>query len=507
MDILNKPEGPAADRRASPWALVRKLSSYPALLGALLVLATFVVTSEFRVDPDTWLHDVVGQHILSTHSWPKSDTYSFTATGAEWMAYEWLGEVALAQVMRIGGLQGWMGLLFSLASCLMLLIYYYAYLRCRNSKAAFAATAMVLPLAGVWFTLHPQLFGYVLLVIALICLEHFRHGRRWVLWLLPVVFLLWVNTHGTFVFGFCALGIYWLGGLVDLRAGSLLAERWPVNERIQMAAVVLVSLLACCVTPYGTRLLTYPCEVFFMQPQMNAAMESWQPIPFNIWHGQLFLAFVLLFFAAVAAFQPPIRIEELAFLFLAVVMTTLHTRALPLFVIAFAPQLAGLLDRWIPNYEPRKDLYSLNALFIILVALGVVRGFPSRGKLERTIAEGIPQGAVDYMRRHPQPQPMLNDLAWGGYMLYSLGPEQRVFMDCRIDIFEYTGVLSDYLKIMKIDPDTPWLLEKYHLRSCLIPSRAALATFLQNSPTWQKVYGDKMCALFARRSESAQGSQ
>lgn len=176
MAILNKLEGPAAVRRVPFWALVRKLSSYPVLLGALLVLATFVVTLAFRVDPDTWLHEVVGQRILSTHSWPKTDTYSFTAPGTGWMAYEWLADIALAQVMRMGGLRGWMGLLFGLASCLVLLIYYYAYLRCRNSKAACAATALVFPLAGVWFTLHPQLFGYVLLTITLICLEHFRQA-------------------------------------------------------------------------------------------------------------------------------------------------------------------------------------------------------------------------------------------------------------------------------------------------------------------------------------------
>ena len=177
MDSQERIASPSVSRRAQAGVILRRVSSYPVLLGALLVLATFVVTLEFRVDPDTWLHDVVGQRILSTHYWPRIDTYSFTAPGTEWMAYEWLADVALAQALRFGGLRGWMGLLFGLASCLILLTYYYAYLRCRNAKAAFAATALVLPLAGVWFTLHPQLFGYVLLVITLICLEHLDKWR------------------------------------------------------------------------------------------------------------------------------------------------------------------------------------------------------------------------------------------------------------------------------------------------------------------------------------------
>ena len=463
-----------------------------------MVLASFLVALMFQVDPDTWLHDRVGRDILSTHICPARDTYSFTAPGTEWMAYEWLADVALAGVKRAAGFEGWMELLFSLAGGMTLLIYYYAYLACRNPKAAFAATALVLPLAGVWFTLHPQLCGYVFLVITLICLEHFRQGRRAWLWLLPLVFLVWVNTHGTFIFGLAALVIYWLSGLVELRAGCLLARRWSVTERIQMAAVALASLLACCITPYGTRLLTYPAELVLMQPAMTANMVSWQSIPFNVWHGQLFLAYVLLFITAAAVFETPIRLEALALFFLAVVMTALHARALPLFAIVFAPMLASLLARWAPRYEPDKDLSALNAFLIIAIVAGVARGFPSEAKLSATLSEHHPQGAASYLRAHPETRGMFNELSWGGYLLDSLGPEQRVFIDCRIDIYEYTDVFEDYLQIMKVAPETLWLLEKYHVHACLMASQARLATLLGTLPEWKKVYGDRMCVLFVR---------
>ncbi len=185
MDIHERSVRPGADRRAPPWVLLRKVSSYPVLLGALLVLATLIVTSRFPVDPDTWWHLVVGQRILSVHSCPTAEIYSFTARGSEWIAHEWLGEVVLALAARAGGLLGLMRLLFGLAATTVLLTYYYAYLRCRNPKAAFTATALVLPLLSVWFSLHPQLLGFIFLLITLICLEHFRQGRRRVLWFLP----------------------------------------------------------------------------------------------------------------------------------------------------------------------------------------------------------------------------------------------------------------------------------------------------------------------------------
>jgi hypothetical protein len=499
MDIYDRSVSSVADRRAQPWVLLRKVSSFPVFLGALLLIATLIVASRFQVDSDTWWHLVVGQRILDVHSWPTAETYSFSARGSEWMAHEWLGEVLLALVARAGGLLALMRLLFGLAGTIVLLIYYYAFLRCRNPKAAFLATMLVLPLAGVWFSVHPQLLGYVFLLITLICLELFRQGRTRVLWLLPFVFLLWVNTHGTFLLGFFALGCYWLSGLIDVRSGSLVAIRWTVPERIQLMGVTLACLLAGCVTPYGTRLLANPVQMIIRQQGITPDLTSWQPLPLNIWHGKLFLAFVLLFIIAVVTLRPIIKIEELALFLFAVVMTALHARALPLFAIVFAPLLADMLGRWVPNYEPDRDRHVLNVFLMAAIALGAASVFPSRHALEASVAGTYPAEAVEYLRQHPQPEPMFNDLGFGGYLLYGLGPRHRVFIDGRLEIYIPVGVWSDYLHITRLDPEAPGLLEEYHLQSCLIPSGSGLATFLQASPEWQKVYRDRLSVLFVRK--------
>ncbi len=501
MDIHERSVRPGADRRAPPWVLLRKVSSYPVLLGALLVLATLIVTSRFPVDPDTWWHLVVGQRILSVHSCPTAEIYSFTARGSEWIAHEWLGEVVLALAARAGGLLGLMRLLFGLAATTVLLTYYYAYLRCRNPKAAFTATALVLPLLSVWFSLHPQLLGFIFLLITLICLEHFRQGRRRVLWFLPIVFLFWVNAHGTFLLGFSTLGLYWLSGLVDLRSGSLVANRWPVGERIELLAATLASLLAGCVTPYGTRLLTNPAQMMLWQQAITPDLTSWQPLPLNVWHGKLFLVFVLFFMGAVVTLRPVIKIEEWALFLFAVVMTALHARALPLFAIVFAPLLADMLGRWVPHYEPAGDRHVLNFFLIAATALGAAKAFPSPQTLAASVAGSFPTEAAEYIRQHSPPQPMLSDLGFDDYFLYELGPSHRVFIDGRLEIYAPAGVWSDYLDLIQLGPEAPGLLEKYHLRSCLIPPWFGLATFLQASPEWKKVYGDRQCVLFVRRSD------
>src|ERR1700757_3016844 len=88
------------------WISVRRAISFPALMGVLLVGVALIGAQDRLIDPDTWWHVTAGEQILKTHTWPTSDTYSFTARGAGWIAYEWLGEVFLALAARAGGLMG-----------------------------------------------------------------------------------------------------------------------------------------------------------------------------------------------------------------------------------------------------------------------------------------------------------------------------------------------------------------------------------------------------------------
>ena len=484
-------------------SMLKRAFSFPSLLGIVLVGSSFMLLlTFFRIDGDTWWHLLAGERILSTHHWPTSDIYSFSAPGAEWIAYEWLSEVILAWAARLAGLAGLMGLLFVLTSAVLVLSYYYAYLRCGNSKAAFVASWVVLPLAGVWFAVHPYLFGYIYLLATLIFLERFRQGHHKSLWFLPLVFCLWVNSHGSFMLGAAIFGIYWLCGLMRFRAGSLVADAWTASERLQLAAVALLSLLAGCVTPYGTRLAAYPLQMIFFQHGITNNMTSWNPIPLNQWHGEGFLILVLLFIVALATGRFKLRPEELGMFLFAVYMTAEHARALPLFAFVIAPFLAAGLARWVPAYEPAKDKYVLNAVLMGLAVVGFVRYFPSRQDLEQEVAKTYPHAAVEYLRQHPLPGPLLNELTWGGYLPYMLGPQQRVFIDGRLDFYQYRGVWPDYLRITKLERDTPRLLAKYNIQACLLPPNrdTPLVTFLETSPGWEKAFEDEVSVLFVRRA-------
>ena len=500
-------QGAAADRSApssrlagasATWHALRRIFSFPVVLSSLLVGAVFVPARQFPVDPDMWWHVKVGETILATHHWPITDSYSFTVHGQPWIAYEWLGEVVWAVVMRMGGIRGLELLLIVLGSAVMLALYGYTTLRSGNSKAGFVACTVLFVLANASFTLRPQMLGYLFLTLTLIALELFRQGQRGAVWFLPALFLVWVNTHGSFVVGLGAILVYWLSGLKDFRLGGIEARRWSLCDRRRIALVFLLCLGVLPITPYGTELAAYPFNLALAQPINIANIQEWRSMPFGLPGGKLFLALLIAFIIFQVVLRISWRLEELALCLLGIAMACVHVRFLLLFVPFFAPLLATIFARWIPAYDRSKDQVLLNVGIIAALLASFVHYFPSRVEIQQRVEEHFPVKAVEYLETHAIPGPMFNNYGYGGYLVWTLAPKQRDFIDGRADVFERGGVLADYMQIALLKPGAFAVLRGYGVQSCLLERKEALATVLAALPEWQRVYGDDQSVLFVR---------
>jgi len=186
-----------------------------------------------------------------------------------------------------------------------------------------------------------------------------------------------------------------------------------------------------------------------------------------------------------------------------VVMSCLHARFLLLFVPLCAPMLAVILARWIPRYERTIDHFVLNTVLMCMVVAGIVWFFPSQGQLEELVTGQFPVKAVDYLQQHPVSGRMYNNYGYGGYLIWALDGQHKVFIDGRGDVYERTGVFSDYLAISRLAPNAVLLLRAYDIRSCLIERDEPLGTLLAASPDWEEVYHDKLSAMFVRAGRTA----
>jgi hypothetical protein len=484
---------------AASFRLLKLVFSFPAMLGTMLVGAVFIVGRLFAVDPDVWWHVKNGQNILATHHWPTTDPYSFTVAGTPWLSYEWLGDVLFGAVARFAGLQGLDVLLIILGSAILIALYAYATLRSGNSKAGFVTAAALYVLVTPSLSLRPQMLGYLFIILTLIVLEYFRQGKPQGLLFLPPLFLVWVNTHGSWVIGLAVLFVFLAAGLMNFRMGSIEARRWSAKERVHLEAAFLLCLAAIPLTPYGTRLAAYPFTVASSLPVNLANVLEWQPMPFNLLGGKLFLALLLGFFIAQMALRFPCRLDELTLFIGGTAMACLHLRFVLIFVPFFSALLVTLLARWVPPYDRRKDLYAANAILMTVVIVAMVWFFPTRTNMQEIVSRKFPVRAVEYVRQHAVPGPMYNTYGYGGYLIWSL-PEQKVFIDGRGDLYEIGGAFSDYLEAANLKPGAFAVLRAYGIQSCLLDRSEPLATVLSNHADWRQEYSDDVSVLFVRRN-------
>ena len=245
------------------------------LAAGLAAVTVLTVSSKFN-NPDLWFHLKLGQVVWTTHSIPSTDIFSFTAWGHSWIAHEWLAELGIYAVYRLGGYPALMGCFAGVASLLFGLVYFLCYQRCGSWLAALLGGVCAWFFAIAGLAIRPHLLGYLFLVTELILLELARRNRRW-LWLLPPLFAVWVNCHGSYFFGMGVLVLYWLCSFVKGRWGMVVAEARDSQERQALGLVLLLCVLALCANPIGIRLLLYPLNVAFQQPTNLSAVEEWLP--------------------------------------------------------------------------------------------------------------------------------------------------------------------------------------------------------------------------------------
>jgi hypothetical protein len=481
--------------------LLKWAVSFPAMLGMLLVGRVFYEGRGFGVDPDMWWHIKVGQDILRTGHWPTTDIYSWTAAGTPWIAYEWLGELPLALVHRLGGRFGGVValdfFLIALSSIIMLAVYWLSSERAGNSKAGFISALLLASLAFGNFSLRPQMFGFLFLVLTLLVMEKFRQGLNWVLWTLPPIFLLWVNVHGSFIIGIGVMVLYLLSGLFSFEKGSVKAIAWTRSQRIKLETALLFCIAVLPITPYGTQLAVYPFDMAFSQPINVANISEWRPMPFEMLGGKMFLGFIVIFFLLQIFFRFTWRLEELCLALGGAIMACIHVRFVLLFVPFFAPVFAASLARWIPAYRRSKDQYIANAVIMAGVLIAMIHYFPTRADLDQKVAKTFPVGALEYMRTHDVSRRVMNGYGYGGYMIFA---GEKTFIDGRGDLYERSGVLGDYVHFANLKPGALQVLRNYGVESCVLDRGDALVTALLASPAWRQIYSDNTSVVLTRQT-------
>jgi hypothetical protein len=476
-------------------SVLRKIFSFPVMLASIIVVFVFLAAGSSVGDPDIWWHLRNAEYLFATGSTPQFDFYSYTTNSHPWMNHEWLAEIPYYLAWRVGGLMGIYVLFVGLLCVIMLGIYYWAYRESRNLKAAFLVTVFSMFLAKVNFGPRTILFGYLYLLILLLILGHYRATGQGPLWAIPPLFCLWINTHGSWLLGMIVFGIYLAGGLVEGSWGRVDAVRWRPAQRQRLLLTLAASIAALLVNPFTYRLVAYPFDLAFRQRMNVKYIEEWASVNFNEVRGIVVLILLAGVFLG-ALFRPHRwKLEELLLTCFTLYAGLKHVRFLFLAAIIFAPLFARMLDM-IPPYKPQIDKTLLNAAVMVCLLVLTARRFPSDDLLGKDIASGFPEGAVAFIKSHGLPGNLYNRYEWGGYLIFFC-PGVKTFIDSRTDIFDYTGVLKQYLNAESVQGSLG-ILDSYGVEAVLLPPNRPLSYLLKNNAGWKIVYSDKVALIFER---------
>ena len=83
------------------------------------------------------------------------------------------------------------------------------------------------------------------------------------------------------------------------------------------------------------------------------------------------------------------------------------------------------------------------------------------------------------------------------YLIWA-APEYPVFLDGRTDVFEWTGILSEFGNWATLRSDPRILLEKYGISFCLLNRESPMVRVLPLLPGWKIVYSDSNAVVLAR---------
>ncbi len=481
----------------TPMWVLRRIFSFPVMLGSVLVvLGMLTVRSRFD-DPDMWWHLKTGEVIWTNHTIPLSDLFSYTARHQAFVPQEWLAQLSMYAAYKADGLAGLMLWLCLLTAILIIAGYVLCSFYSGNAKVAFAGAMTIWFFATIGFSIRPQMIGYILLIFELLVIHLGRtRNPRWFFWL-PVLFLFWINCHGSFFLGLLVAGIVLFSSFFEFRAGSLLATRWDSHRRWTLGLALILSFAALFLNPDGIKQILYPVNTMLHQPINLGNVEEWKALAVSDPRGAALLAIVLCSFLLVIVGRADLYWDELLLMILGTWLAFSHVRLLFVFGILVAPTFSRQLSASWDEYRVEKDHIWPNAVMIAASLIIAVLSFPSARNLEQQMEDLSPVKAVRFIENNHLPGPMLNDYTFGGYLIWA-APEHPVFMDGRADVYEWAGVLGEFGNWATLQSDPNALLQKYKIGFCLLSNRSPMLHVLPLLKDWKQVYSDNNSVIFVR---------
>jgi hypothetical protein len=489
----------------------------------LVGLALLVHADKWRfADPDFFVNLYTGREIVELGYVPTSDTVTFTIEGQPWDDYEWLARLGFFRIFDALGGPGLVLARLLILGAMILLFCVHAIER-RVGFGAFAGWALLFGLAAQRYLLfRATLVTFLLVAVVMFLFYRARRGRPWLVWIVPLLIVPWVNLHAGFALGVVLFGMLvvesLLVGFARRRPATVEHLPFGLGRRLREAPAVPVvhavgafatTLLLSGIHPIGYRIWL---AIFgTLGGGITPYITEWKPL--YSFGAELWFVWVLLDVVAAVLW---LARRELAPLDLMVTLSlglasVLRVRFVPLFaitgtfvVLALLPavqarwreRLASILPQGLRQRSAELALFTALAAFVAVVAL------EGRRDLQLYKVEAItPVRAVRFLQVNDIGGRILNELDWGGYVRFKL-PDSRIFVDSRSDTVYPEWLVGEWARFVNAADDWREIADKYDVQVVCIREWHPVAERLEEDPGWIHAYTDPWSTIYLRDSEA-----
>lgn len=486
---------------------------------AVAFLSFFLYFPSIGGDQDIWFHIRYGEYFAHNFTW-KIDhgQFSWTTFNPNFKYVTWIGSSILYVSYALLSTYGLYILQYlvigAIISCFIYFLKKTGYRFDITSLLAISAVLMVLNLKYLF--IKPDMFSGLFFAIS--CLIYFKvkeTGKWGFFYIYPPLFLLWVNTHGGFVVGLflisAALAAELVNSVIFRRAG------FNLKTLLHFGLAVALSYAVIGINPEGQGYFTGIVMDFF-SPEMKSTKEiiveygsMWSTLLFKPsgtrYRFAVFSMFIMLavFIAISIYLAVKKRFFDASVSFLVIffyIFGMSIVRSSQYFPLIWFFAFFYLYKRF--EDIKLKGVFNFIAMGVITIVFVKIIYFAtvdyeSLAWFGTNWEESYPVKEVEYLKKAKPPGNIWNDYLSGGYLLWALYPDYKVFMDPR-----YGAYMRNFMPTAEEFKDPVKGVDSYTKR---FPFKAALIAYHETEfinwllkADWRIAFLDKNAVVVVHKS-------
>lgn len=478
------------------------------ILEILFLSGVFLISIVPLRDFDIWFHLKSGEVILR-NGLIHYDVFSHHGSGREWFPYEWLfqaGSYLYALTFGFDALKFLVAALATIQTLLLFLILKKIF----RLNFLLSTFCCIFFLAGVFdfISARPHIVAYTFLLaeLTLIYLYYFK-GKNLLFLSLPIT-LVWTNLHGSMFLGVYLFGSY--GGLCLLQYLSTKDNIWRHKCKTLSIFTFINGLLTITPPLYFLqyRLLW---QFFLDRDFISKFIDEWTPLyvnPAGFWIYTATVILILGYFALCIRGESKWKSVWVLPLLPFIALAYLASRNSFLGNISLSLILAFSLTKLSIRKYDRKIKTLMIILFVSLA------GFNFWIISQKNVRMQLyyPVHATQFLKDFHLAGNMFNEYGYGGYLLFHLYPDYKVFFDGRTDVYLCCEMRDAFnIAIRKYWPDDRYekylydnLWNKYDISYVILRTEKhtmirKITRLLNSDPNWSLVFWDDYTQIFVRR--------